>query len=408
VPNVRLTARNVPTLPAPETGRSEYWDTILPGFYLRITASGVRTFGAWCRVGGTRTGRRRRYTIGRYPTIELADARDKARILLHEAATGVDSGLERERQRAAGTFRDLSVRFLDGNRDRLRPRTHKEWTRILNREILPILGSRPPMAVTRADVRALLAGIVVKAPTMANRTLEVVRRVFNWALSEDLVSSTPCAGLLKPSPERRRDRVYSADEMRSIIAAIAGTELADLVPLILYTGVRSGEARGASWSEIDLQARLWIISESRSQNAEPHPVPLSEGAMRVLRRRRVMSAGPWVFPAETREGYMDEPNWTIKRCKRVEGFPQDFRLHDLRRTVATRIAALGTLDPIVEAVLGHTPPGLKRTYNRYQPIREMRVALDAWSTELDDLLAANREPPQPQGAETLRVRAESL
>jgi integrase len=83
---------------------------------------------------------------------------------------------------------------------------------------------------------------------------------------------------------------------------------------------------------------------------------------------------------------MDHPQKAIVRI-RVRSKVADFRLHDLRRTVATRLAQLSTLDAIVEAALGHTPPKLKRTYNCYQPVREMRSALQAWSVQLERIVA---------------------
>jgi integrase len=213
----------------------------------------------------------------------------------------------------------------------------------------------------------------------------VVRRVFSWAVSEDLVALSPCVGLRTPTPEKPRDRVYSTEEIAAIWAAVPGTEIEELVPFVFYTGVRSEEARSARWSEIDLQSRLWTIPGERSKNAESHPLPLSMGVLRVLRRLGRGAEGVFLFPAPTREGFMDHPQKAILRVREASGVA-DFRLHDVRRTVATRLSQMGTLDAVVEAVLGHTRPKLKRTYNRYQPIREMRVALDAWSSALDRIV----------------------
>lgn len=208
-------------------------------------------------------------------------------------------------------------------------------------------------------------------------------------MSEDLVVVSPCVGLRTPTPEKPRDRVYSTEEIAAIWTAVAGTEIEGLVPFVFCTGVRSEEARSARWSEIDLQSRLWTIPGERSKNAESHPLPLSIGALRVLRRLTRGSDGVFLFPAPTREGFMDHPQKAILRVRETSGVA-DFRLHDIRRTVATRLSQMGTLDAVVEAVLGHTPPKLKRTYNRYQPIKEMRVALEAWSSALDRIARGKR------------------
>jgi integrase len=253
-------------------------------------------------------------------------------------------------------------------------------------DVFPALGELRPEDVTRGDIRGLISKIADRAPTQANRTFAAIRRVFSWAIGEDLLVASPCAGLKMPAKEQPRDRVYSNEEIRAIFAAVPGTELEHLVSLIFFTGVRSEEARSARWSELDLESKLWTIPREKSKNRESHPVPLSEGALRVVEGLKRAVGNEFLFLAPTKTGFMDHPQKAIVRV-RESSKVADFRLHDVRRTVATRLAQLGALDAIVEAVLGHTPPKLKRTYNRYQPVREMRSALQAWSAHLERIVA---------------------
>jgi integrase len=387
VPTTHLTARNVRSLLPHGDRRTDYWDDTLPGFCLRVSPSGARTYAVWYRVHGEA----RRYTIGRLETIDLATARQKAREVLADAKLhGKDANEERNeaRKRAAlgDDFEALANLFLQRHGPNLRPRTLAEFRRTLEVDVFPVLGDRRPVEIQRGQVRSLIVRIAERAPTQANRTFAVVRRVFSWAVGEDLLQVSPCVGLKTPTPERPRDRVYSTDEIRAIWTAVSGTELELFVPFVFYTGARSEEARSAKWSDVDLHSRLWTIPGERSKNAESHPLPLSVGALRVL-RRLPKAEGVYLFPAPTREGFMDHPQKTIVQV-RERSAVADFRLHDVRRTVATRLSQMGTLDAVVEAVLGHTPPKLKRTYNRYQPIKEMRVALDAWSAALDRIVGS--------------------
>ena len=391
MPKIKLTARNVTTLPVPAKGQVDYWDLEgpVPMFGLRISAEGLRTFTVCYRPKGSTT--QRRLTLGEVGILTLGAAREEAAQRLAEVRLGGDPQAERRAMRSAQrakvhekSFAAIADQFLAAPRKKpYRPKTRREWTRIIERELKPVLGALRPEEITRRLVKDLLRAVAVTRgkPIQANRILEVVRRIFSWAVAEELVGGSPCVGIEKPGAETRRARVYRAEEIRALCEGVVGTELEVLVPLILFTAARSEEARAARFDQMDLSARLWTIPPERSKNGEVHPIPLSAPAVRLIEERRAVVRGPWLFPASTREGYMDHPQHAVEKVRRLSGV-SDFRLHDLRRTVATGLAELGTLDPIVEAVLGHTPPGLKRTYNRYQPIREMRVALEGWAAQL--------------------------
>ena len=223
---------------------------------------------------------------------------------------------------------------------------------------------------------------------MANRTFELVRRIFTWAVGEDLVPTSPCVGLHKPAEEKPRERTLSSDEIRAVWAALeAENRIGDALRLGFYTGARISEILGLPFSEIDLHAQLWTIAPKRSKNGDAHPIPLCLAAVSLLERLQATGGGePFVFPSPNPDG---GPVRSIHRCMlRVttrSGVP--FKFHDIRRTVATGLASLGAPAYVVDAVLGHTPQKLKRTYNRYQPIREMRVWLATWSSELERIVA---------------------
>lgn len=159
--------------------------------------------------------------------------------------------------------------------------------------------------------------------------------------------------------------------------------------------MRSEEARAARWVDFDLDRTYWTIPASATKAGDPHPVPLSSAAMRVVARTREATAKTeFRLPAMTaacgRAGHMDVPNKAISRLRKTDSVPRDFRLRDVRRTGATRLAEMGTHVPIIEVILGHRAAKLVHTYQVHAPVGEMRVALERWSAELDHIVSGLR------------------
>ncbi len=408
VPRVKL-GRNVMTLPALDDRRIDYADELLPGLELRVTPRGARSYS----VRYFLDGKVKRFTLGDARVLSLADAREAGRTLLADVMKGGDpqgARVHARLQRTKGeTFADLTDAFL--RQATIRPNTRESWEGFARREIRGSdVGDKPPQAVTRQDVRALTKRIAEDRPIAANRTFELVRRVFSWAVAEDLLAASPCIGLSKPSPERRRERVLSSDETAAVLRAIdaarsEGTPATDGAPapegiaaeavrLMFYTAARRSEVLGMRWAEIDLPARLWTIVGERSKNGDAHPIPLSSGAMETLQKLAPLTASePWVFPSPRKAvGAMRSAQSYLRRLH-ARSQTSGWSLHDIRRTVATGLDTLGTAPHVREAVLGHTPPRLERTYSRYSPVPEMRAALEAWSIHLARLVSGQDHKP---------------
>src|SRR5262249_28659769 len=157
--------------------------------------------------------------IGTYPQLGLADAREKAREVLWRAAKGEDPAAEKKRGRQAETFRDLAERYLDEHA-KANKRSWKADRNILYKDLIPRFGSRKAAEISRREIRDLLHAIAERAPIQANRTLEIVRKLFNWAIGEELIENNPCDHIGKPSPENQRTRVLTSDEIRRLWAAL--------------------------------------------------------------------------------------------------------------------------------------------------------------------------------------------
>ena len=283
-----------------------------------------------------------------------------------------------------------------------RPATEAVYRVAFDNYILPRFGNADPDAIKPTEVRLFLDGIAKKVPTMANRVLEAFRRCYTWGLSRGLVTTTPFVGVEKPSQERKAVRTYTNDEIRKMLAAVQGTELADLVPLIFHTATRSHETRAMRWSQVDLERAIWRIPPQLAKTGDvvqqAHDVPLSKGAVAILKRIQKrqraapvvgIKAADFVFPAPTREGHMDKPNKATAALKEALGVEDRGFLHHIRRTVADRMKKdLGIAPWVVEAILGHAQERLVETYMPSSPLSLMRQGLEAWNDHLALLLKA--------------------
>src|SRR6266446_4733652 len=248
MPRRPLNDTTLRSLKAPASGQVTFYDAGLRGFGIRLAAKGART---WVAVYH-RAGRVRRVTLGHYPLMSLGDARAKAKETLASVELGNDPAAERTAQREAATFAEVAAAYIKNvsrTDENGRPvsRSWAEKKRMLEADVTPAWGTRKGRDITARDVRELLDGIVERgAPIAANRTFALIRRVFTWAAAPDraLVPQhhNPCRGMERPAPERQRERVLDADELRRGWSVLEGEDgyNAALVKLRLYTAQRNG------------------------------------------------------------------------------------------------------------------------------------------------------------------------
>jgi integrase len=388
MPVVKLNARNITTLKAVGGVRTDYRDELLPGFFLRVTPHGTRTFGI---VYTTRDGRLRRCTLGPVGPVGLAEARARAKRLRGAVAQGDDphgDQMKARRQRlTAATVEDLVEAFL-ASKEALawRPKTRQEFARILRVEVVPAFGDLKPEEVKRGEIRALVDRLSDRAPVMANRVFEVTRRLYTWAIGKDLVETSPCVGLSKPSPETQRDRVLTEDEIRAVWVGCDAEPgiIADAFRLMLVTAQRRGEVLSMRWQDVD--GSWWTIPAELAKNGLAHRVPLSRQALTILERLRKRAAGPWVFPSPTTDRPIENPQKAAERL-RERSKVADLRLHDLRRTAASLMTGMGISRLTVKKILNHAERDVTAVYDRHSYDPEKRSALDGWGRRLDAIVS---------------------
>ncbi|CAN5392683.1 site-specific integrase [soil metagenome] len=450
-----LTDRTVAAATAPEGKRLELWDTRQSGLCLRVTDRGVKT---WVYRYRTSDGRQPRHTIGKMPAVTLKEARTAAASLALEVATGGDPASERKRERAfaAGsmrTFDDLADLYEErcasgdwmpkGKRKRSITLVSEEG--VLRRNIRPVIGKTPYTAITKADVRAVLRKMTSKGiGAQANKTHAVIRQVYNFAISEDLVQINPAIGVNRPSEIKPRVRIWTDAELKQVWAALSDYEniidehgervtisemLALALKLAMVLGQRRSEIIGMEVAELDFAAKTWTIPAGRMKANRPHLVPLSDTATDLIKKaievtnRGRNSQSDYVFRTTWEIEKPVEPGSMTRAMKRVSSALEipNATVHDLRRTMSSTMTSERLkINPFIRSlILAHSTTGggaavSSAHYDVNPYISEKRDALDRWAALLMRIVGDKDEKREQQsfaltsnlsswsGTETLR------
>jgi integrase len=278
-------------------------------------------------------------------------------------------------------------------------------------------------------VRALIEGVADRgAPIMANRTLEIVRRMFNFAVQHEWLDANPASRIEKPGVEHQRERVLTDDEIRRLWHLLSrptatcerpapgrpivrrpedpvcpvSLPLAAVQKMRLLTAQRGGEVIKMRWTDVDLLTGWWVIPGSDTKNGRPHRVPLVPKAVEIIRSQEPTPPdrhGEFVFVGRGNASLEDRAKKAGAAIARVLGV--DFRSHDLRRTAATRMAEAGIPRDHIAKVLNHVEggPSATRVYDRYSYDAEKRMALEAWARNLTAIVEK-----KPAAAEVVPIR----
>lgn len=381
MPKISMTARWVQSVEPPEKGQVDYFDQKPGGVILRVTEKGVKS---WC-VMYRHTRRLRRLTLGKYPTLSLADARELAGQAHRAVALGEDPAMQKQARRTALTVSDLAAQYIE-RYAKVNKRSWRDDEQMLNRDIIPNWGKRLAADITRQDVMMLLDEIVVKrnAPIMANRVRALLSKMFNWAISRYMLEHNPCTHVTRPGKERQRDRVLSEDEIFRIWRAweTLTPVLKAYFQILLLTAQRATETLSMRWDAIAIDTGWWTIPGDVTKNKLAHRVPLSDPVIqRFLALRE--SKTPYVFPSAQKRGRHASYQSVYAYFRQIQdGIGIVCTPHDLRRTAASFMAGMGVNRLTVGKVLNHAEPGVTAVYDRHSYDTEKRQALDAWARKL--------------------------
>jgi integrase len=389
MPQAKLTDRELKNLKPPATGQEETWDLLTPGFGVRVSYGGRKAFQVLTRVNG----KLQRFTLGSYPKLSLADARDQAERIIKDAAKGISpkdrEAEERRRAQTAkrNTFASVAEEFMADHAKNLR--TRDEMQRMLNVDLLPAWGDKPIAGITRADAKALIREKARKAPIAANRLLSLISKIFAWALDEEIIQASPAVRLRRPAEEQERERSLTDDEIKTLwpVFTAMGYPFGHGLRFLLVTGQRRGEVGGLKWSEIDGDG--WNLPGARVKSKQGHRVPLSTLALEILEQcpklgDYVFMSGRGVEPLEGWDGAKRRADTFL--AKPIE----PWRIHDLRRTMATQMRSLGVDRLVVSKLLNHAESGFTKTYDRYEADPEKAAAMERWSDKLKEIISGER------------------
>ena len=396
------------------------WDTDLKGFGLKVTATKA-SYLIQYRMDG-RASPTKRYTIGGHGSPWTAErARERATDLLEMVRGGTDP-IAKERAEtdaarlSAITSQRLSFNAYADTYLKRRVATQKrgrEVESIFARDLKPFFAEKLVTGIHKTDIAELLDSVGERNGSAANKAHKALKTFFAWAVERGTLDSSPMAGLRPPAPGvgAPRDHTLSDRELRLAWSAAGDlpSPFGQMIRLLTVTGQRLREVAEMSWSEVELEKKLWTIPKTRTKNGETHIVPLSPMACDILKTiPRVKSQGQWVFTTTS-----DTPVSGFSKAKRrldvhmTEAVAKEaqgrdeaalplapWRLHDLRRTVATGCERIGVPIAVTEAILNHrsgSKRGIVGVYQRHGYADEKRAALERWAHELSRIVSQERK-----------------
>jgi integrase len=359
-----------------DAGRAVYSDDSVPGFGLRVSSNGAKSFVLL--VGRNR----KRITIGRYPIVTLHEARARAREIIAERTLGKDDLPSLKFEAAVPIF--LASRYGDNY---LKPRTPNEVERLLRRHFLPKFRHDQLSEIKAHQIADLIDGLR-RTPSIAHHAFGAIRLFFRWAETRQYVHRSPCAVLQPPRSSRPRERVLSLDEIKALLseARQSGTTFAIIVELLLLTGQRRGEIASIRAEWIDWEQRTITFPYTVTKNKRTHTIPFCGRVNTLLRKGNGKGL---LFPARGTDDARPFDGWS--KCKPkfdLECPMPHWVLHDLRRTFASGLASIGIQMPVTERLLNHVSgsfSGIVGVYQRYDFVPEMRNAVVAWEEYIQKL-----------------------
>ena len=390
-----LVAAQIPKLPPGE-------HTDGHGLVLRVTDNGRRAWVLRTRYKGRATN----LGLGSYPGTTLAQARKAAQDARKMIAEGHDPVSRRAEVREAArvpTFIEAAARYIELNRPSWRNAKHAaQWQSTLETYAFPAIGLRPVDAITSSDVMGLLGAIWNEKRETASRVRQRLSAVFSFAMAMGWCASDPASpSILRVLPKAKPAVIHHpALAYGDVPKVLRRVELSTAYPmtklcfrLLVLTACRSGEIRGAGWTEIDLPGALWTIPSDRTKTAREHRVPLSTEAVRVLEEARGYSAPDGlVFTAPRSGGQLSDMTLlAVLRRLKVAAVP-----HGFRSSFRDWCGEGGVDWATAEMALGHAVgSSTEQAYLRSDLLPQRRVLMQEWANFLTN-------EPSVEGAESER------
>jgi integrase len=394
---MRLTIKSTDGLTIP-AGKSDHivFDEDITGFGIRLREGGSKTWIYQYRIGS----KQRRMVLGSAKSVPLSLARENASKLEARVKLGGDPAMDKEtaRRDADNTVEALVDQYLHARKSEWRRRSEAEVRRHLTKHARP-LHRFPIAAVTQRNVATLLGDVANESGNVtSNRVRASLYAFFSWVIREGIrLPDGNVVAYTNTREEKSRDRVLSEAELKAIWNACLDDHFGAIIKLLMLTGLRANEIQGLRWDE--LHDDQIVLPSERTKNKRAHIVPLSDAAKAVLAtierkdRKHVFGRDDTGFQGSSKA----KPKLDARIVQAGKPLPQ-WTPHDLRRTVATRMAELGVQPHVIEAVLNHVSghkSGVAGIYNRATYDREKREALNLWAAHLLAVIEGKRPTVGP-------------
>jgi integrase len=378
---MKLTQKAVASLqlPARKTDHFE-WDDGLPGFgyRLRLAAGGKinRTWTVQYRHGGA--SRRMSQPA---EVLGAEQARAWAKKLLAKAAIGEDPQADKfdRRGKDRHTLKSTVAEYLAIKQREVRSRTYTELVRYLTGPYFKPLHSLALDQITRKDVASRLNRISLESSSIvAGRARAQLSALFSWALGCGLCEANPVIGTNQPAAGKPRERVLDDNELARIWRACGDDDHGRCIKLLILAGARRQEIGACAWSEFDFERGTWTLPAARSKNGRAHTLPLLPSMLAIIKAVPRMAGRDQLFGTRA-NGFT---GWSRGRTALDQrSGVKNWTTHDIRRSVATRMADLGIMPHVIEQILNHQsghkagPAGI---YNKSSYADAVRAALALW------------------------------
>jgi integrase len=355
-----LNDRSVKSLKAKDR-QYDVRDAATPGLSIRVNANGTKSWSVIVSKGG----RRQRITLGRYPNISLANAR----LMAEERKSGG--------YRVSGSVETVFNQYLE--EIKITRRSWRDVEQVARLYMLPLMGDRKIDTISAMDGVELLDHVTRKSSrNRAAKTLAYLRPFFRWAAGKTFIPTNPWAVLVAPeNTSQARERVLTDSELAAIWAfAKADTyPFGPFLQLLILTAQRRSEVSGLQWEEIDAERSIWSIPSARHKQKRGHEVVLSSAAIEII--SSLPRYCDWLF-STTRKTPISGFGKFKQRIDKATGI-SGWRLHDVRRTAATRMAELQVPRFNIARILGHSDTSITATYDRASYRDEKGRAMEVWA-----------------------------
>ena len=337
-------------------------------------------------------GQRRDIGLGGFPVVSLAKARRRAfdnRVAISDGLNPVGEKRAKKPKATIPTFREAAAQTFEANKHRGRNDKHvKNWMQSLERYAFTVVGDMPVDRIGREDVLRILTPIWTSRPETARRLRQRIRAVLRWCEAHGFIEHNAAGdgidGALPAMPKLKAHfRALPYQEVAGALDTVeaSGASMAAKLCLrfVVLTASRSGEARAATWGEIDMDAREWRIPAERMKGGVEHRVPLSDAAVAVLEQARMLDdESAVVFPSPMKRG-RPLSDMTLTKVLRDTGLAERCTVHGFRSSFRDWCAETGKPREIAEAALAHTVGGVEGAYFRSDLYQRRRRLMDSWA-----------------------------